>query len=449
MPVVERNAPVADTMGPDARFRDPEPPETAARALRLRIAHALVRAPALPVEIPAVGLRLLDIDADRRGIELRFGLDDPMAAVRLEEGPERPFPLQASVRMLVLAAHRYKAALEAIADRLRGAIDADRWAQARDAAALLRRLPSPVPLGFHRQLVQGVDEPTGQVRTGFGCNQDCGICWQGRDWGTYGSEQIHTWIEDLFNAGARKLIISGGEPTLDPALEEYVRRARSLGFTGITLETNAMLLGKPDRAERLRAAGLADAFVSFHSADAATSDAVTRAPGTFVKTVRGIEALLQAGVPVFLNTVMTAEGIDHLHEMPDFIHERFGRYGNLLRRWMLSYPTAAFSPELNASIVPSPTHLREVLRATIDRAFALGLEPKGLDGPCGPALCAFDADPRITALTQVPGPVEFREHVPACESCAVRSACFGVRSLDVALFGPDCVFPIAVAPLRS
>ena len=442
MSLLARNAPTADTMGRDPRFRDPPPPEDEARALRLRIAHILVRAPTLPVELPQVGLRLLAVDADRRGIELHFGLDDAMAVVRLEEGLEAPLPLQASVRTLVLAAHRFKGALDAIAARLRTAIDGDKWAQARAVAAELRKLPSPVPLGFHRQLVQGVAEPTGQVRTGFGCNQDCGICWQGRDWGTYGAAQIHRWIEDLHAAGARKLILSGGEPTLDSALDDYIARARALGFASVTLETNAIALAKPGRAERLRDAGLSDAFVSLHSADAATSDAITRAPGTFGRTEKGILALFEAGVPVFLNTVMTAQGLDHLAAMPDFLHDRFGAHRSLMLGWMLSYPTAAFDAALNPSLIPAPERLREVLRATVARALALGLEPRGLDGPCGPALCAFDADQRITRLAPVPGPVEFRLHVPACATCAVRSACFGVRSLDVELFGEACVFPL-------
>ncbi len=443
----------ARTQEADSRFRDPEPPEARARVLRLAIAKTLVRAPELPVELPAFGLRLIDVDADKRGIELILGLDAPIAALRLVEAaaPDGASAggaaavVDVSVRTIDLAAHRFKAALEKMAERMKLAVDAAKWSEAREHARALLRLPRTVPLHFHRQLVAGI-EATGIVRTGFLCNQDCGLCWQGRDWGTFGAEQVLRWIEDLRRAGARELIISGGEPTLDPDLERYVARAKELGFSPIVLETNAIQLSKPGRVEKLRAAGLTQAFVSLHSGDAETSDAITRAPGTFVKTVAGVLELLKGGVAVTLNTVMTREGLDHLAALPDFIHDTFGAYRAGLRALMFSYPTASYDAALNASIMPEPARLREVLRETLARAFTLGLVPDGLDGPCGPPLCVFDADPRITSLAPVKGPVDFRLHVAACDTCAVRDACFGVRSLDVELFGDACAFPLAARP---
>jgi MoaA/NifB/PqqE/SkfB family radical SAM enzyme len=200
-------------------------------------------------------------------------------------------------------------------------------------------------------------------------------------------------------------------------------------------------LAKPGAATRLAAAGLTDAFVSLHSGDAAVSDAITRAPGTHARTVMGVRALLEAGVPVILNAVMTAEGLDHLGRLPDFVHEAFGRHP-LLRSLMISYPTDPFDPALAPTIAPDPARLRAALREAIDRSFALGLRVRGLDGPCGPPLCAFDADPRITERKPVPGPLEFRFHLPACDGCVVKAACFGVRRADAERFGDACVTPI-------
>ncbi|MBK9266026.1 MAG: radical SAM protein [Polyangiaceae bacterium] len=305
----------------------------------------------------------------------------------------------------------------------------------------LARLPVSVPLGFFRQLVAGLDEPQGLVRTGFSCNQDCGMCWQGRDWGRYGAEQILRWIEDLRAAGATCLIISGGEPTLDPDLVRYVEHARALGFTNVTLETNAIQAAKPGHAERLAKAGVSQAFVSLHSGDPAISDAITRAPGTHERTVRGIHALLEANIPVVLNAVMTAEGIDHLASLPDFIHDTFGGHP-LLSSLMISQPTEPFDRTLLPAIVPDPARARLALRKTIDRALALGITVQGLDGPCGPPLCAFGGDRRVIAGKPVPKMVDFRRHVPACERCVARSACFGVRHIEVELFGEACVSPL-------
>ena len=45
-------------------------------------------------------------------------------------------------------------------------------------------------MGFYRQLVAGLDHAEGLIRTGFLCNQDCGICWQDRAWGRHTPEQV-------------------------------------------------------------------------------------------------------------------------------------------------------------------------------------------------------------------------------------------------------------------
>ncbi|MFO0629316.1 MAG: radical SAM protein [Polyangiales bacterium] len=442
----------------EAVFRDPPPRDDEARALRVEIARALVRAPSLPVALPRFQLTLCDVQVDRRAVELLVGHEAPVAALRVEPADRgdalvtlrAPGAPSAVVRVTVREVHpvaaRYARQLAVMAERVQAAVTAEAWAQASALAKTLREIPAGVPLGFFRQLVAGLDHPEGLIRTGFLCNQDCGICWQDRGWGRHPPSQVLRWIEDLRAAHATSVIFSGGEPTLDPSLEDYVRHARALGFTQVTLETNAIQCAKPGRAERLRDAGVTTAFVSLHSPDAETSDAITRAPGTHARTVKGAHALLSAGVPVKFNAVMTQEGLAHLAALPDFLHREFAPYGPLLRGLMLSYPTEPYDPSLAPSIVPEPATLRRSLRAALDRAFALGLTPEGLDGPCGPPLCAFGADPRVASLRPVPEPVDFRRHLPRCEGCAVRGACFGVRIADVAVYGDACAEPLAEVP---
>lgn len=435
-------------------FRDPAGLDEESAALHREIARALVNAPSLPVELPAFGLTLLAVAADKRVIDLIVGKSSPIARLRLEpiavdagaatdNGARRP-----AVDVSILTEHptasRFELPLQTMARRLRAGISAEKWARASVPAKQLARLPVGVPLAFYRQLVPGAGGQ-GLVRTGFNCNQNCGMCWQDREWGRFGPEQILTWIEDLRAAGAQRLNISGGEPTLDSRLADYIRRARELGFDAVTVETNAVQFAKQGLAEKLRDAGVTDCFVSLHSGDAATSDAITRAPGTFVRTVAGVKALLAAGVPVHLNCVMTREGIDHLEGVPDFVHSEFGAHPEL-RGLMLSQPTDPYDRSLLPAIVPEPDRLRRVLRTALDRAFALGVPVRGLDGPCGPPLCAFGADRRITDLAPIPEPLDGRAYLPACDQCAVRHACFGARIADVEMYGDACVSPLATAP---
>jgi pyruvate-formate lyase-activating enzyme len=423
-----------------AIFRDPPRADTA--PLRAEIARILVRAPALPVALPVLDMMLVDVLVDRRVIDLVLGSPDPVARLRIDYPAASD---SASVEVIELVpSPSHRRGLEVAAKRVGAATTRARWDEARRLADELVRAPRDVPMSFLRQLVAGVGA-TGIVRVGFQCNQDCGMCWQGRDWGRYDRETILTWIEDLHAAGARELIISGGEPMMDGHLTDYVAHARALGMQHVTIETNAILADRDGAAVQLRDAGLTSAFVSLHSSDPAVSDAITRAPGTHARTVRGIRAFLEVGVPVKLNAVLTAQGLDHLAELPDFIHSTFGA-GASVSALMISYPSSSFDTALRATIVPEPARLREVLRATIDRAVALGIRLEGLDGPCGPPLCAFDADPRVATLAKVPSGVPFRRFTLPCETCAVRGACLGAHEAQLSSFGESSVMPLARVP---
>lgn len=440
-----------------AAFRDPADFARRVGGLQLEVARDLVNVPALPIDLPAFDLTLLSVSAERTTIGLVLGKSEPIARLslrRIANGSDAAVPgdgeakrspvVAAEVVELHPVARRYRRQLAAMAKRLAASITTEKWEMARGPADRLAELPVGVPIAFYRQLVPGVD---GQalVRVGFKCNQNCGICWQDRGWGRFDATQVLTWIEDLYAAGARSLIISGGEPTLDASLDRYVARARGLGFAAITLETNAIQFARPGLAQRLRDSGLTDCFVSLHSGDAVTSDAITRAPGTFSRTVAGIKALLAAGVPVRLNCVLTREGIGHVEGLPDFIASEFSDRTNL-QGLMLSQPSDPFDPSLLPSIIPEPARLRAVLSKVIDRAFELGVPVSGLDGPCGPPLCAFAADPRITDLSPIGELLSGRTYLPACDGCAVRAACYGPRIADVDLYGESCVEPLAEAP---
>ncbi|MBX3276163.1 MAG: radical SAM protein [Sandaracinaceae bacterium] len=442
---------------PPASFRDPSPADERAAALLAEIARDLLGAPALPAPLPSGGLSLLELRADGRWLDLVVGPSDPVARVRLRGGRAdevarldpraarvarrhpRAAQIEARVEPLHEDAARFGPALEALAARLEVRLEATRWARTEARLRTIAALPRGIPLSYLRQLIEGVAPRRGLVRTGFGCNQDCGLCWQGRGWGGADAAQVRVWIEDLARSGAVGLTISGGEPTLDPALADHIRHAKALGIGDVVLETNAILCARPGRAAALVEAGLDTAFVSLHSPDAEVSDRITASPGTFERTVRGIDALLAAGAEVVLNAVMTSEAIATLPDLPGFVRARFGARGP--RAIVLSYPTRPFDDARFDALVPEPEPLRDALRATLAAARAHGVRLEGLDGPCGPPLCAFDADPWVTDRAPVE-PVHFRVHVPACDTCEVRRACFGVRPETVARFGARAVRPI-------
>jgi MoaA/NifB/PqqE/SkfB family radical SAM enzyme len=431
---------VRATSGTSASFRDPPDVTMEAQRRKVNIVRALVGATALPLPLPRFGLELLDVEANGTSIDLLVGERFPVASVRISAS-EGPHAVRVEARETQPSAVRYRRALGVMRERLELGISREKWLLAKTEVQALRKLPTDVPLSHFRQVVEGIAPPAGLVRTGFLCNQDCGFCWQSREWPGYDGVQLRTWIEDLRALGVDDLTISGGEPTLDRELAAHIRHAKSLGISRVVIETNAIQIGKrPALATELQEAGLDRAFVSFHSGNAEVSDAETRAPGTHAKTVAGIHALLAAKVHVILNAVITRATLSELPALPGYVRRTFAR--GWLGGITISIPTHPYERALAASIVPEPEAMRDALARTIDAASQEGILLFGLDGPCGPPLCAYGADTRVTDLSPK-SPLSFRGHVTECERCSVRGSCHGVRNEDYARFGTRAVLPIA------
>ena len=103
------------------------------------------------------------------------------------------------------------------------------------------------------------------------------------------------------------LILTGSEITLKKDLPELAVRARRSGFRHIRIQTHGMALARQDYCDTLVAAGVDEFFVSVPGHDPASHDLITGVPGSFEKTLRGLENLERhAGVISITNTVVTA-----------------------------------------------------------------------------------------------------------------------------------------------
>lgn len=102
------------------------------------------------------------------------------------------------------------------------------------------------------------------------------------------------------------IIFTGSEVTLRPDLPEWARLAREAGFEHVRIQTHGMRLANEGYCEELVEAGIDEYFVSVTAADAETHDAITEVPGSFDKTLRGLENLDRLeGVAILTNTVIT------------------------------------------------------------------------------------------------------------------------------------------------
>ena len=156
------------------------------------------------------------------------------------------------------------------------------------------------------------------------CNLACTHCFvscsptnRTHDFLTLG--EVERYLAEAVELGVKEYYFTGGEPFLNPEMEEILEAALAVGPT--TVLTNGLLLD-PERCARLAALAAAsdyslDVRVSLDGMSAEANDAI-RGDGVFDRAMEGIENLAGAG----LNPVLTVTEV-HAENATDEGKERF------------------------------------------------------------------------------------------------------------------------------
>ena len=116
-------------------------------------------------------------------------------------------------------------------------------------------------------------------------------------------------LEQLREAQAPALILSGGEPLLRPDLYEIAARAKALGFH-LSLSSNGTLLDA-EHARRLCETGFDYVGISLDGLEA-THDRFRRHESAFVDALAGVRRALDYGLRVGIRMTLTETNIDEL-----------------------------------------------------------------------------------------------------------------------------------------
>jgi MoaA/NifB/PqqE/SkfB family radical SAM enzyme len=328
--------------------------------------------------------------------------------------------------------------------------NADALKEMWDAATEQRRFHGIVDKMF-RFVLYSPPYRMGVVRLGFRCNQDCHFCWQDRQWPEPPLEMYVRWIDEIAASGIDELCLTGGEPTLRKDLPELIRYARHTKGMRVHLQTNAIQLRREEYTRSLVAAGLHALLVSLHASVAEVSDEMTRAPGTFDRSVAGIEQALRCGLKVELNCLPDMTNRHVLAQYGEFVVERFVKPfpDNPIWSVMFTHPCRYYDPDDWQKRQAPYDLLAEGLIASTRTLEAAGVTNTPLHC-CGFPPCIFyDAADLVGFVPH--DDLAFRNlhdrtFVDACSSCAVRDRCPGVRKEYVEAFGTRGIRPFETAP---
>ncbi len=274
------------------------------------------------------------------------------------------------------------------------------------------------------------------IRVNFHCNQACEFCFVSTHLPTARDEAIESAIRAAGQRGSR-IGLSGGEPTLHKRLPEWIRLAVVVSKHPVYLQTNAIRLDDPELVAALVAAGLCEAFVSLHGATAEVSDQITSAPGTFVRTVVGLDHLHQTRILVSLNFVICEA---NRHQLVDTIRLVAARWPKASLNVSFVGASTDLVPRTK-DLIPSYSSILPELTLAVAEAKRLGVELRGFESMCGIPLCLLPSTISLSSLNlpEIPANFDQGEFVrgAACKSCSHNTRCYGLRRQYANLHGTN------------
>lgn len=278
------------------------------------------------------------------------------------------------------------------------------------------------------------------VRTNFRCNQACRFCFVSTHLPAPHADAVRAAIVSAAERGAR-ITLSGGEPTLNPKLADYLRLAKRLSSHPVQLQTNAVRLDDPELVRTLVEAGLEEAFVSLHGATAGVSDAITEAPGTFARTVVGIDNLHAARVRTTLNFVACRP---NLHELVPLVRMIAARWPGADLSISFIAPSTDLVPR-DPALVPRYAEALPVIAEGVALAPRLGVNVTGFESMCGLPLCLVPGSLAVYAeLPDLPSGFDRGEFIKPepCSRCAMEKKCYGLRRGYAEMHGTGELSPL-------
>jgi len=139
----------------------------------------------------------------------------------------------------------------------------------------------------------------------YRCNERCVHCYlDHEDHGEMTTAEIKNVLDQLAEAGVFFLTFSGGEVFMRRDFFEILEYARGLLFN-VKIKTNAVMIHEAE-AQRIRALGVDTIQISVYSHRPEVHDAITKLPGSFVRTIKAIRFMRDQGLKVTIaNVLMT------------------------------------------------------------------------------------------------------------------------------------------------
>jgi MoaA/NifB/PqqE/SkfB family radical SAM enzyme len=157
------------------------------------------------------------------------------------------------------------------------------------------------------------------------CNNRCSFCLDSdaHNGTVVGLMNLKAQMVSGRKAGATRLILSGGEPTIHPNYVDLIRFGASLGYRRIQTVTNGRMFMYKDFTKKCLDAGLQEITFSVHGHNAKLHDALVGCPGAFDEEMRGVDNVLADGRAIVnVDVVLTRKNVPHVRDIMEMFMAR-------------------------------------------------------------------------------------------------------------------------------
>lgn len=132
------------------------------------------------------------------------------------------------------------------------------------------------------------------------------------------TEEGFRLIDDIIDTGTKILVLTGGDPADRDDLFRLIEFGSSRGLRMATIPAATDRLTF-DLVKRLKDSGLSQMALSIDGPDAETHDEFRRVPGSFARTMKGVEYARSLGLPLQINTVISAFNYELFDELAELV----------------------------------------------------------------------------------------------------------------------------------
>lgn len=269
--------------------------------------------------------------------------------------------------------------------------------------------------------------------------------------------EIRRSADRFFQDGIERIVISGGEPTLHPDLSGSIRYAQDKGME-ITLLSNGELFSNPDFLRGfLSSVNVAKLTVitTFHSHLAREHEQANQTPGSFQRSLHGLQSLLAAKVTIVVKHCITRMNYRELKDFYVFFDEFFPQNVSMQ---LCGIDYCGIPKERLEAEMLSFTEIKPYLEALFDAYLTRKAEGNARNLYCiNMPLCSCDVyywsfirkkpdktyqaykDPRNLTITDVEDNVGALGG--ACKNCQAFALCSGTYRTAFEAFGDRIIKP--------